>query len=290
MNEVELLESLREEYKDKRSIFVRGEDMKPLLRYLGALESDMRELERVGDDLAPDPTLPFRQTRSGRFSFEFYHRRIRRLEPQPFILTAAEDFIRHDSGQLRKFDDIDSFQSNSVLTALLRFNAFIVDGIDVRKRPGLDYTNATSVCTVFAIRTITSPDRVGEPALEGVHTDGVDHTMTTFLAAHNLTQDSGRTYMHDMREKSGIRWDDAAPKYRIGSVRHTHFLDTLVVVDNERKHSVTPVIAATPDAIATRDMMIFFTRKPAETGHVSYEYDAITGHTSDPLSFDMVSL
>ncbi|EOV4647841.1 2OG-Fe dioxygenase family protein [Vibrio parahaemolyticus] len=48
-------------------------------------------------------------------------------------------------------------------------------------RKYLNYDSPNWVSTVFHLRTVTSPSLVGEPALEGVHTDGVDHTMTTLL-------------------------------------------------------------------------------------------------------------
>ncbi|OLL27553.1 hypothetical protein BTH42_32515 [Burkholderia sp. SRS-W-2-2016] len=50
------------------------------------------------------------------------------------------------------------------------------------------------VSAVFNLRTVTTPDLLGEPALEGVHSDGVEHTMTTLLGHANMSPDSAETY------------------------------------------------------------------------------------------------
>ena len=60
----------------------------------------------------------------------------------------------------------------------------------VAQRPKLDYGNASWISTLFSIRTTTTPGLLGEPALEGVHSDGVDHTMTTFLGSANMNSPS----------------------------------------------------------------------------------------------------
>ncbi|KAJ5889083.1 hypothetical protein N7495_009124 [Penicillium taxi] len=117
-------------------------------------------------------------------------------------------------------------------------------------------------CTLFNLRTVTNKDLVGEPALEGVHSDGVDFTMTTFLGSENMTSDSAVTFLHDMRAKNALRWDEVNPVHTMGSYQHRDFLDTLLFVDHERKHSLSPVHAVDPAWPATRDMLIFFTRKP----------------------------
>jgi len=78
------------------------------------------------------------------------------------------------------------------------------------------------------------------------------------------------------------------PELIVGKYRHRHFLDTILIVDHERKHSLSPVIAGDPRATSTRDMLIFFTRKPADEGHVSYPYDSFARHTSLPMSIDLM--
>nr|WP_212995109.1 2OG-Fe dioxygenase family protein [Elizabethkingia argenteiflava] len=57
----------------------------------------------------------------------------------------------------------------------------MIEGVTSKERPFLDYQSEKWISTVFNLRTITTPILIGEPALEGVHTDGVDHTMTILL-------------------------------------------------------------------------------------------------------------
>ncbi|MBF4617845.1 2OG-Fe dioxygenase family protein [Clavibacter sp. VKM Ac-2873] len=287
-NAIDELVALRGEYLRDRAIFVPGGRLIPILRALGAQESDFAALRQTSEGLVGDPTLPFRRTRNGRFAFDLANSRIKRLEPQPFVLSAAEDFIRHDSGKPRVFDPIGlELQDNTVMQALLRFKCLIVRDTRVEPRPHFDYDHDLWICTLFNIRTVTVPRLRGEPSLEGVHSDGVDHTMTTFLGSENITTASGVTYMHDMTETTGIPWEQADPQRVRGSVRHQEFLDTLVLVDHERKHSVSSVYAEDPDAVAKRDMLIFFTRKPVVAGHVSKPFDSTREHDEEPLSLQI---
>jgi len=279
---------VRSEYIRDRWTFVDGPRMVSLLSSLGATDEDFEQLKLVSDRLKSDPTLPFRKTRNGRFCLDPQARRAYRLEAQPFILSREEDFVRHDSETLRKFDEVqDDLQLNSALQAMLLFKFLVIHGVDIARRPRLDYGRAEWICTLFSIRTLTTPGMLGEPALEGVHSDGVDHTMTTFLSAQNMTTDSAETFLHDMREVNGNRWHETDPALVKGKARHGDFLDTMLIVDHEYKHSVSPVYPIDEAEPAVRDMLIFFTRKPVEEGHVSFEYDSITPHRTLPMSFGM---
>ncbi|AKN70373.1 hypothetical protein QR97_11480 [Streptomyces sp. PBH53] len=283
----EVLE-IREHYVRDRAVFVAGARMARVLRALGATDEDLEKLKLVSDHLAPDPTLPFRESKNGRFCFDFDRSRAYRLEFQPFALSAEEDFVRHDSGQTRVFEEIgDDLQGNSAFQALLAFKSLIFRGTTTVPRPKLDYDNPSWICTVFNLRTISTPDLVGEPALEGVHSDGVDHTMTTFLGSENMTADSAVTFLHDMREKNATRWNETDPELVVGRHQHRHFLDTLIVVDHERKHSLSPVSAVDERLPATRDMLIFFTRKPVLEGHISYPYDSLRAHDRLPTVIEL---
>lgn len=277
---------IRAEYIRTRWTFVDGARMVSMLSSLGAKDEDFERLKLVSDQLESDPTLPFRKSRNGRFCLDPRARRGYRLESQPFVLSAEEDFVRHDSDTLRRFDEVqDDLQLNTALQAMLAFKFLVVDGVDIARRPRLDYGRAEWICTLFSLRTVTTPGLLGEPALEGVHSDGVDHTMTTFLSARNMTADSAETVLHDMREVNGTRWHETDPALVRGRAQHRHFLDTMLIVDHEYKHSVSPVYAIDDTESAARDMLIFFTRKPTEQGHVSFRYDSIAPHPTLPMSF-----
>lgn len=279
------LRAIKAEYDSSRSVFVDGAHMAVLLRGLGAMASDLIEIQRLSAGLPDDPTLPFRKSRNGRFLIDNARGRIERLEFQPFVLSADEDFVRYDSGIVREFAEIgDDLQLNTALQALLRFKAFVVGDLGIAHRPALDYDSPNWVCTLFHLRTVTTPELIGEPALEGVHSDGVDHTMTTMLGAENMSGDSAVTYIHDMRERNAIRWNEVDPDLRVGRYQHRHPLDTMLVVDHEFKHSLSPVIAVDADRVSTRDMLVFFTRKPTLPGHISHPHDSLRRHETLPMS------
>lgn len=279
---------VRAEYIRARWTFVDGARMVALLSSLGATDEDFERLKLVSDRLESDPTLPFRKTRNGRICLDPKARRGYRLESQPFILSREEDFVRHDSEELRSFDEVqDDLQLNTALQAMLVFKLLVVHGVDIARRPRLDYGRAEWICTLFSIRTVTATGLLGEPALEGVHSDGVDHTMTTFLSSRNMTAESAETFLHDMREVNGSRWHETDPGLVRGRAQHRDFLDTLLIVDHEYKHSVSPVYPIDDTDSAVRDMLIFFTRKPAEAGHVSFRYDSVVPHRTLPMSFGM---
>lgn len=279
------IDEIRKQYSRYRTAFVEGERMIQILSAFGSTPESVESFKKVSEDLPPDPTLDFRRARNGRFCLDLDAGQAYRTEFQPFVLSDDEDFVRHDSGKIREFAEIDdNTQLNPTFKALLVFKALIAGDMPIAHRPGLDYSVAQWISTVFQLRTITTRELIGEPALEGVHSDGVDHTMTVFLGGENLTEDSAVTFYHDMREKNGVPWDEVDPTLRLGRSQHRHFLDTLLIVDHERKHSVSAVEAQDKDRSAWRDMLIFFTRKPCLPGHVSADHDSIKPHSEMPMS------
>ncbi|KFA77668.1 hypothetical protein S40288_10738 [Stachybotrys chartarum IBT 40288] len=275
---------LREKYVEERCVFVESRDMIPIVLGLGACPEDLARMETVSDNLYHDPTLPFRRSRNGRFCIDFDTRSLRRLEFQPFALSVEEDFKRYDSGKIRRFDEVqDELQLNSVFQALFVFKAMMLDGVAVAPRPKLEYGINKWVCTLFNLRTVTNQDILGEPALEGVHSDGVDHTMTTYLGCSNMAPHSAATFMHDMSETTGIQLGQINPERVLARVQHRNLLDTLMIVDHERKHSLSPVYQIDKTEEATRDMLVFFTRKPVEKSHISGSIDSLVPHRDLPM-------
>ncbi|KAF2641914.1 hypothetical protein P280DRAFT_468403 [Massarina eburnea CBS 473.64] len=279
---------LKKTFERERLVFVKGEIMVSWLRGLGATLSDLDAIQTVSNSLKGDPTLPFRKSKNGRFLFDFDNNQLRRLEFQEFVLSATEDFVRHDSEKTRTFEEVNrDLQGNTALHALFLFQSIMIRGIPTKHRPMLDYNLSEYVCTLFNLRTVTTANLVGEPALEGVHADGVDFTMTTLLGSNNMTDDSAITYVHENAEKTGARWHEMDPKLLRGSHQHKHFMDTLLFADAERKHSLSAVERKDKSHDATRDMLIFFTRKPVVEGHVSYKYDSLVDHKTLPLTVSL---
>jgi hypothetical protein len=282
--------ALRDTYLRDRFIFVRGKDMIPILKGLGAREDDFESAQQFSDLTGPDPTLDYRTVTYGRYCIDPETRSIRRLEAQPYTLTEKEDYKRHDSGIPRMFDETPKdMQGNTVVQAIMLFKALIFQGVPVTPRDGLDYSSPAWICTMFNARTHTSKQNgiFGEPALEGVHSDGSDHTMTVFLGSNNMRLDSAVTFMHDNKETTGVQTWETNPTLIRGRVHHQHFLDTLMFVDHDFKHSVTSVHQSDTVRPATRDMLVVFTRRPKLDGHVSGYADTMELHTTEPLHLPM---
>ncbi|KAE8371731.1 2OG-Fe dioxygenase-domain-containing protein [Aspergillus bertholletiae] len=223
---------LLEGFIKNRLVFVKGERMIVTLKALGATDEDLEAMRSVSNSLQDDPILPIRKSTSGRFYFDFEKSTLRRLEFQPYTVSVEDDSVRHDPGQIRRFLEV-SFQH----------------------RPKLNYETENFVCSLFDVRTVTNRSLVGDPALEGVHSDGVDFTMTTYLGSENMTSDSAETFVHDNREENGVCWNQALTEYSLGSHQHRDCLDTLLIVDHEKKHSVSTLHAVNPDYPATRDKL-----------------------------------
>lgn len=282
--------ALRSKYLHDRYIFVPGEDMIPILKGLGAREDDFESIRQISDLAGPDPTLDYRTVTHGRYCIDPETRSIQRLEWQPYTLTLQEDYKRHDSGIPRTFDETQSdLQGNTVVQALLLFKALLFQGVPVTPRDRLDYSSTRWICTVFNARTHTAKDKgiFGEPALEGVHSDGSDHTMTVFLGSSNMRPDSAVTFMHDNKETTGVQLWETNPALIRARVQHQHFLDTLLFVDHDFKHSVTSLHQRDELEPATRDMLVVFTRRPKLDGHVSGYADTMELHGTAPLHLPM---
>ena len=278
--------ALRKLYLQDRHIFVRGQDMIPILKGLGAREDDFSTVQDISDLTGPDPTLDYRTVTYGRYCIDAQTRSIRRLETQPYTLTVEEDYKRHDSGMQRMFDEApNEMQGNTVVQALMLFKAMVIHGVPLNPRDRLDYSSQSWVTILFNARTHTAKHEglYGEPALEGVHSDGSDHSMTVFLGSENMTSDSAVTYLHDNQERTGVQTYETNPTLIHGRVQHRHCLDTLLFVDHDFKHSVTSLYQEDAERPATRDMLVIFTRRPKMDGHISGYADTFDLHPTSPL-------
>lgn len=285
---VYVLKKIRNDYIQNRYTFIEGRVMIEILRFFDATEDDLIKLQYSGGELGKDPTLLFRESRNGRFLIDFQEQNIQRLKFQPFVLSADEDFVRDDSGQLRYFRGIqDNIQNNTAFQGLLKFQSYMIKGMKVEARKNLEKAFHQWVSTIFQLRTITSKDLLGEPAKEGVHSDGVEHTMTTFMHAKNMTNYSAISKIHTQDEVNGISWNKVDERFVIEEFQHRHFLDTLLIVDSELKHSLSPVNAIDKNKLSTRDMIIFFTRRPKNEKHGSFHLDSLEAHDEIPLSFKL---
>lgn len=284
----DLVLDVQSQYRRNRYVFIPSAEMTSVLTLFGGRPDDAEGLAEAGLDLPADPTLQFRRSRNGRFIFEENEGSFTRLEFQPFVLTAGEDFVREDTGKFRRFRGLqDDLQCNSIFKSLLAFKAFVAFPLQTKERNYLDYVSGQFISTVFHLRTITKATLLGEPAREGVHSDGVDHTMTTLLFKQNMRDDSAVSAIHSYDQRTGIAWDEVEENHVVAREQHLNPLDTLLIADHERKHSVSPVFTIAEDAEAIRDMLIVFSRRPSLQSHPSAKVDSKNPHPDLPLCFNV---
>ncbi|CAF3614113.1 unnamed protein product [Rotaria socialis] len=206
---------------------------------------------------------------------------------EPCVLTAKEGFKRHDAGLYRFFGEAqDWVMQNTTLQALMRFKYFMMKDTPSLPRPGCDSQRNWNTCGFF-LRTRTTADLLGEPAAEGIHQDGVEFTMTTMFNSNNMRKDSAVSTLYNLNQEIGVQHHEADPNNIIEAVQHLNYLDTLLFVDNELSHSVTPVYQNNPRVEANRDMGVFFTRRMAKKGggFSAEPFDSESSHPTLPAAF-----
>ena len=182
---------------------------------------------------------------------------------------------------------------NTVFQAMIRFKAFMMYSVETLPRPGCD-PDAILNHNVFFARTMSTPNTMGEPAAEGVHQDGVEFTMTTLLKSRNQDWDkekSARSKLLTKDQTIGVALEEADPDNVITEVQHSKFLDTLLFVDNEVCHAVSPLKLIDTDKVGFRDMMLSFSRRmaPKDSKFISAGFDSLKSHPRLPAAFALKS-
>jgi len=290
---VSYLVQKREAMKMTKYLFFSGpEEMVNILKHVfGATDEDIEELRHVCDNMNQDPHLKFRKTSMYRLGLDLNLGTARRLRREPFVLTEADGFKRHDSGLHRFFGEPQAWVfENSAFRALMQFKAFIMYGIDTLPRRGCDPARNWNMCGFF-LRTITTPNLLGEPAAEGVHQDGVEFTMTTMFKSGNMRADAAKSCLYNLKQEIGVQRHEADPQNIIDTVQHRNYLDTLIFVDNQLSHSVSPVHLDDPKRGAHRDMAVLFTRRMAKAGggFSAEPFDSELGHDKLPFAMGLKS-
>merc|ERR1712151_836989 len=292
-NAVKFLKEKAEEMRRSRWTFVDGEVMKPILKVLGARDADIEEMRKFNDNLNDDPHLEFRKTAMYRLGIDQDKGVAHRLNREPFVLSAKEGFKRKDTGLLRFFGEPQMWHlENTAWQALMRFKFFMMEACPTSARDGCDEDPKAlwNQCGFF-LRTITTNQRLGEPAMEGIHQDGVQYTMTTMFGSENMRNDSAKSTLWTLDQKIGVPEEQGNPDNIIATAQHLKFLDTLIFADNEQSHSVGALYMKDPEKIAVRDMGVFFTRKFAKKGggFSAEPYDTEEQHERLPFAMSLRS-
>ena len=281
--------------KENRNIWIDGKDMRQLLLHLfGATEDDLNALEHAAENMNNDPALKFRKNANVRLGLDLNYGTARSLERSPYVLTAKEGFKRHDAGSYRFFGDVqDWVVENTAFKAIVKFKSLMMYNVKTTPRPGCD-PNAMINQNFFFTRVISTPKLMGEPATEGVHQDGVEFTMTTLLKTRNVDfeiQKAAVSKLFDLNQNIGVAFDKTNASNVVTTVQHRHFLDTLLFVDNELRHAVSPLHMTDPNDVAYRDIIVVFSRRmaPNNSKFISAGFDSVKSHPILPSAFGLKS-
>ncbi|MDS0790351.1 2OG-Fe dioxygenase family protein [Proteus vulgaris] len=279
------INEIKKEYKNNKYVFIPQNVVINLIKQLGAEEKDINTLIEYGDYLAQDPTLSFRHSRTGRYLFDNDIETISRLEYQPFVLTEEDGFIREDSGAQRHFRALDDrWQSNTAYQALLKLKMLLIQGNTFTPRHLTDQQSPKSISTVFHLRLIAQPDSLSELSIEGVHKDGVDHTMIVMMNKHNVKDNTGALRVHSPQEAIGTPWQEINPENVLYEHNNAQYLDVLLIADNELNHSGTPIFTHDNKNQAYQDFMVLLSRYPTVDTHPSHKFDSMNAHPDLPLT------
>ncbi|AYY82901.1 MULTISPECIES: 2OG-Fe dioxygenase family protein [Proteus] len=279
------ISEMKKEYKNNKYLFIPQILVIDLIKQLGAEEKDINTLMEYGDYLAQDPTLSFRYSRTGRYLFDNDLETISRLEYQPFVLTEEDGFIREDSGAQRHFRALDDrWQSNTAYQALLKLKMLLIQGNTFTPRHLTDQQSPKSISTVFHLRLIAQPDSLSELSIEGVHKDGVDHTMIVMMNKHNVKDNTGALRVHSPQEAIGTPWQEINPENVLYEHNNAQYLDVLLIADNELNHSGTPIFTHDNKNQAYQDFMVLLSRYPTIDSHPSHKFDSMNAHPDLPLT------
>ncbi|WP_311755425.1 2OG-Fe dioxygenase family protein [Proteus terrae] len=279
------ISEIRKEYKNNKYVFIPQDIVIDLIKQLGAEEKDINALMEYGDYLAQDPTLSFRHSRTGRYLFDNDIATISRLEYQPFVLTEEDGFIREDSGAQRHFRALDDrWQSNTAYQALLKLKMLLIQGNTFTPRHLTDQNSPKSISTVFHLRLIAQPDSLSELSIEGVHKDGVDHTMIVMMNKNNVKDNTGALRVHSPQEAIGTPWQEINPKNVLYEHNNAQYLDVLLIADNELNHSGTPIFTHDNKNQAYQDFIVLLSRYPTVDSHPSHKFDSMNSHPDLPLT------
>lgn len=279
------ISEIRKEYKNNKYVFIPQNIIIDLIKQLGAEEKDINALMEYGDYLAQDPTLSFRHSRTGRYLFDNNIETISRLEYQPFVLTEEDGFIREDSGAQRHFRALDDrWQSNTAYQALLKLKMLLIQGNTFTPRHLTDQNSPKSISTVFHLRLIAQPDSLSELSIEGVHKDGVDHTMIVMMNKNNVKDNTGALRVHSPKEAIGTPWQEINPENVLYEHNNAQYLDVLLIADNELNHSGTPIFTHDNKNQAYQDFIVLLSRYPTVDSHPSHRFDSMNSHPDLPLT------
>ena len=160
----------------------------------------------------------------------------------------------------------------------------LIQGNTFTPRHLTDQNSPKSISTVFHLRLIAQPDSLSELSIEGVHKDGVDHTMIVMMNKNNVKDNTGALRVHSPKEAIGTPWQEINPENVLYEHNNAQYLDVLLIADNELNHSGTPIFTHDNKNQAYQDFIVLLSRYPTVDSHPSHKFDSMNSHPDLPLT------
>jgi hypothetical protein len=264
--------NLRKQMRRDNYLWIEGSETIQILKHVfGANEEDLNDLENASDNMNHDAHFAYKKRSMNRLSLDMKSGIAHRLTHTAYVLSDDDGLVKEGLTGVHRFygETQDWVMQNSAFQGLISLKAFLIYGnMDVvPPRPGTDPNRNINVTTNFH-RIITTPTITGTSTPEGVHHDGSEYTMTTYLKSHNVDFEGGSAVVSllNLEQPLGVDAQEVDPKNIIKSIQHRNYLDTLVIIDQALSHVATDMKAKHVAKPANRDIVVITARKMAEKG------------------------
>jgi len=254
----------------KRGFFAfDGPAFQELLKGYGATEEDLRDYPNFWDHLGDDEVYVFRKTTQTRVLYD-NEKGVLRLQRAPFKVPYGENEVLKD--QERNFPEAGpEFVNSTVTHAIWRLMR------QIAKAKG--QKDAQYICGFHQFRIIKKaqaavnarPDGALEdcPTPEGVHQDGAEIVLITFIGSKNMAPRSGESRIYDLKQPSGVLLTrsnsiEAQKKHRLQEHCMTTPFEAIILDDRNVKHDNKPILPRVDSQDCYRDVLVMWVRQPNE--------------------------
>eukprot|EP00929_Paragymnodinium_shiwhaense_P027577 TRINITY_DN16163_c0_g1_i1.p1 TRINITY_DN16163_c0_g1~~TRINITY_DN16163_c0_g1_i1.p1 ORF type:complete len:862 (-),score=163.81 TRINITY_DN16163_c0_g1_i1:401-2986(-) len=260
--------------REKKYGFIPGSEFEKILVHFGATKDgvDADKMKNVFEGLPPNPAMDYKfaaeaciLARSGKDTME-----VEKLPVMPFILYES-DMVHPDGiqGKPRKYEELpDKWAKGPFMKAYAKFSRALMDFEKDREVCNAEWDDQSTdvVIKQWPNRVVRrAADGVGESSPEGVHQDGCEVGMITFVDRANVERATNRVW--SLKQPLGKYDEKTTNDNLIAEMELTNYLDTFVFMDRSVKHEATPFQPVRKDKDATRDVIVTMARRPMKNGY-----------------------
>jgi len=283
----EQVHALRKNLRLDGWLHISSTQMVALLKHFGALVPDVR---RVADPKTSphselwfnEPQLPWKKTQASRYilrkpyetsNFEGCDAKSTVVYEVSKEQVDFADYWEDSASSVRSWHTLPEWygtETNSVYMAYQRLAHCLIDPA-MPASPGCVDTSDLYMSDHFCIRINKKPEdsSMAQPSPEGVHQDGSDIIMISFMNRENVDPSTGQSRIWTMDQPSG-----PYPEEEFASIRHKCLTDmvmsepfeTLLAIDSLVKHEARSIKPVIKDLPCSRDVIVQWTRTARISG------------------------